>query len=301
MSILSGKDDTKKGLSLLMFTMLSYGVLELLLAWQNISLAGAIEEETFSSRFCFIGCFAAILSLVAFLLLIAGAYKMYKGSKKQSPEHAKKVKIGVIILVFGFLSSFLIGGIISYFSPGFTEGGEYTSFIISSALIGAVSGILLMGGLLLLVYELAKDKQKKYILLIMGLYILMRIGYSFQLRTIPVEDETEMIVTLLRYTGIGAGLEALFSFTFAGIYYVVKGNYITKRSWDLDFDREPKEYRDEMDYTPNIWGEPQTTEDLLHEQRAPRKKLEELRDLKEDGLISEEEFKRKKEEILGKY
>jgi len=156
-----------------------------------------------------------------------------------------------------------------------------------------------MGGLLLLVWELAKDKQKKFILLVMGAYILMRIIYGLYLGTVVVGDETETIATLLRYSAIGTGLESLFSFTFAGIYYVVRSNYITKKSWDIDWDSAPR--GDEMDAAKKTWQTPKTTSIPPPEQKTPREKLEELRDLKENGLITEEEFKRKKKEILDHY
>lgn len=128
----------------------------------------------------------------------------------------------------------------------------------------------------------------------MGFYILMRIGVSLQLRNVPVENETEMFTTLIRYSGIAMGFESIFSFAFAGIYFVVKGNYITEKSWKLGFDGEPKEFKNEKGGLQEKQQGQQTTQKPPSTQKTLREKLEELKEMKEDGLITEEEFERKK-------
>lgn len=252
MSILSGRDETKKGLSLLMFAMLAYGVSEAVSVLQTFSLARAMEEDAITTSSTsisglFVGCFAGIIGMVGLVLLIVGAYKVYQGSKTKSSKHAKKVKIGGVLIIIGFLGNMLFGGVAgvtSAFSSGAgSEINGVSSLMTYGAVVGAITGILLMGGLLLLIYELAKDKKQKYILFVIGAYIIMRVGVLLLYRNIPAQEGHEMAAAIIRYGGIATGLESIFSFIFAGIYYVVKEDYVKEMSKKVSFGSQMDRYQ----------------------------------------------------------
>ncbi len=63
---------------------------------------------------------------------------------------------------------------------------------------------------------------------------------------------------------------------------------------------QPQKLQDKKSTQPPPSKE-ETTQGSTSGQKTQKEKLEELREMKEDGLISEEEFERKKDEILDNY
>ncbi len=222
-------DETKKGMTFIILGMLGYGVSEAFSAVGSIGQADMIREETtINGGSTGAACLGSLVGLVAFLLLVAGIYKIYQGSKSLSGfKHARKVKIGggsilVGVLVSLFGASAVIGSEISTI-------GEARSMLINASIVGAIGGILLIAGLIYLVYELGTEKQKKYAMGILGLYIIVRIGTVMMMYNVPSGDEYEMVASMFRRGGLSTGLESIFSFTLAGFYFFVRENYLNEK------------------------------------------------------------------------
>ncbi len=232
MEVLSFDDDTMGGLTLVMFGLIGYGINEAVSALEYGGQAAQVEEGAIPQSGLCLSCFTGLIGLIAFLLLVFGAYKIYKGAEFQSSKHKTKVRWGGVSLIIGFFGS-LFGGmaVMSRDMTGATLE-DFEALIADAAVMGAVTGIILMGGVLLLIYELGSDKQKKYIYGLIGLYAITSIGIAVVNRSIPAGDEVEMVSTVLNRLALANGLEALFSFAFAGMYYMVRENYLNQKRKD---------------------------------------------------------------------
>ncbi len=102
--------------------------------------------------------------------------------------------------------------------------------VMNASIVGAVGGILFITAILYLIYELATEKQKKYVLEILGLYIIVRIGAILMMLNVPTRDEYEIAASMIRRGSLSTGLESIFSFTLAGFYFFVRENYLKRKS-----------------------------------------------------------------------
>ena len=229
MEFLSFDDDTKGGITLLMYGLFGYFITEGISALEYANLSQNISEGSIPQTGAGSSCLTGLIGLISFMLLVIGAYKIYKGSDDLSNDHQKKVKFGGISLIVGFFGGLLSGAALLSRDPSEITMAGLESIFANLSIVGAFTGILLMGGILLLVYELGSDKQKKYMLGVIGLYIVMRIGLAVMNQSLPGGDEYEMVSAMMERLAIANGLESLFSLGFAGIYFMVKDNYLRNR------------------------------------------------------------------------
>lgn len=119
--------------------------------------------------------------------------KIYKGSNEVSDEDQRKVVFGVLSLVIGFFVGMFSGVVLLSRYPADITMADLEGIFANISIIAVFTGILFLGGLLLLIYELGSDKQKKYMLGVLSLYIVMSIGLAVVNKNLPKGDEYEII------------------------------------------------------------------------------------------------------------
>lgn len=193
----------KDGLKFVMIGLLLFGISELVSGVATIAGSFAIL------------CVIAIVELIGIIVLFVGVYKLYKSAEYISPSHKTKVIIATVLIIINFLLGFLGG-----FIMGLDATDDPTAVARNAGVLGAVSAFLYAAALILLVYEISTEEHKKYILGLSITYIIVNLIFLGWLSSIS----SGSIGVYLNRLGISQIVESLFSFGFAGMFYLIRGN-----------------------------------------------------------------------------
>jgi len=225
-------EDTHSGVKYVMFGLAAIGLSEFVSAMTLGSMATAIRQEQIGEGSLCLACFGLLFSLAGIIVLVFGAYKLYKGSSIISSSHRTKVKIGGVLLIISVIFGRIWSAITNL---GEIEdiAADVRPLAVSAGIAGTISSIIFVSALLLLIYEITEERHRNYMYGLFGIYVMVNLIFVYWYSTIPTTgEESEIVATLLDRVAVSQALAGLFSLAFAGIFYLALGNFTDRRSSD---------------------------------------------------------------------
>lgn len=213
--------DTRKGVNFLMYGLGAHAFATLISAAVLTWTMRAVDHGNLEDIPIEIACFGVLIGVVALILFLIGIYKLWTGSSNLSDRHRTKIKLGIILLVFGFL----LGQILD---PGTSGRGieaaeDVRSMAINAGVYSTITSAIFGSGLILLVYEISSDKNKKLFYGALGFLVLVNVIFIWRYSTLPTSGELEDVVPLFVDRVVQYNVLEFFALLlFTGGYYMLR-------------------------------------------------------------------------------